>query len=106
MAVFLRNDQVPHDLLYEALCYGAAEPAPAMKIVDVMMCKVRKKLRPFGIDFETIHGRGGSLRPQAKALVFRIMKAESEATGRPMSEFVQIDFGLNPWFPPKCGRLG
>ena len=35
---------------------GADEPA--IKIIDVFLCKIRKKLAPFGISIETVWGRG------------------------------------------------
>lgn len=35
--------------------------APEIKIVDVYICKMRKKLEPFGIVIETVWGRGYNL---------------------------------------------
>lgn len=40
---------------------------PDQKIIDVMVCKVRKKLQPLGVKIETIHGRGWRLVPQEEA---------------------------------------
>lgn len=31
---------------------------PDIKIVDVFVCKMRKKLRPYGITIDTVWGRG------------------------------------------------
>lgn len=39
------------------------EPDTELKIVDVIACKVRKKLLPFGVTFETVWGRGYRLSP-------------------------------------------
>lgn len=38
-----------------------------IKIVDVVACKVRKKLKPHGIVFETVWGRGYRLSPEVRA---------------------------------------
>ncbi|MBX5015928.1 helix-turn-helix domain-containing protein [Rhizobium lentis] len=39
---------------------------PEMKIVDVFVCKMRRKLKPFGVRIETIWGQGYRLaRPGA-----------------------------------------
>lgn len=38
--------------------YGDKPDAAMEKIVDVYICKIRKKLKPFGIDIQTVWGRG------------------------------------------------
>ncbi|MGV6876658.1 helix-turn-helix domain-containing protein [Pseudochelatococcus sp. B33] len=39
--------------------YGTRpDDAPEIKIVDVIVCHIRKKLKPFGIEIRTIWGRG------------------------------------------------
>lgn len=37
---------------------------PEMKICDVFICKLRKKLKPFGITIHTSWGRGWTLDPR------------------------------------------
>lgn len=39
---------------------------PEEKIVDVYVCKVRAKLRPFGLNVETVWGRGYRLSPETR----------------------------------------
>jgi two-component system cell cycle response regulator CtrA len=51
--------------LYEDVCRDRAEP----KIVDVFACKLRAKLKKFGIEIATVWGVGYAMSPQAKALV-------------------------------------
>lgn len=41
--------------------------ATEIKIVDVMVCKLRKKLAPFGVDIETVWGFGYQIAPQSSA---------------------------------------
>lgn len=38
---------------------------PEMKIIDVFVCKMRKKLRPFGVKILTVWGQGYSLADRA-----------------------------------------
>lgn len=44
---------------------GADEVAEP-KIVDVFVCKMRRKLRPFGVEVQTIWGQGYALPPQVR----------------------------------------
>lgn len=46
-----------HEALYAFDPDGGAEP----KIVDVLICKLRKKLTPLGVDITTSWGRGYAL---------------------------------------------
>lgn len=39
---------------------------PELKIVDVFICKMRRKLQPFGITIDTVWGRGYALPKSAK----------------------------------------
>jgi DNA-binding response OmpR family regulator len=38
--------------------YWQADEEPEIKIIDVWVCKLRKKLRPLGVNIETVWGRG------------------------------------------------
>lgn len=42
---------------------GEVEP----KIVDVFVCKIRKKLKPFGVEIRTVWGQGYALDPATRA---------------------------------------
>ncbi|YBV98388.1 helix-turn-helix domain-containing protein [Phyllobacteriaceae bacterium JZ32] len=45
-----------------AALYWADDEEPLIKIIDVFICKLRKKLRPLDIKIETIWGRGYRLQ--------------------------------------------
>lgn len=45
---------------------------PEIKIVDVFICKLRKKLKPFGIEVETVWGQGYHLPPESRAILRRM----------------------------------
>lgn len=49
--------------LMVALYSDRADDGPDQKIVDVFICKLRKKLRPFGVGIATIWGQGYALSP-------------------------------------------
>jgi len=51
--------------LYRDVARDEAQP----KIVDVFVCKIRRKLRPHGVKIETLWGRGYYLAPDVKAAV-------------------------------------
>lgn len=53
-------DGRPHskDSIFNAVWFDRMLDPPEMKIVDVMICKVRKKLFAYGVEIETIWGSG------------------------------------------------
>uniref|UniRef100_UPI00333BC414 helix-turn-helix domain-containing protein n=1 Tax=Mesorhizobium sp. M0050 TaxID=2956861 RepID=UPI00333BC414 len=48
--------------IMQAIYSAGADDEPEPKIVDVFVCKIRKKLKPFGVQIETVWGQGYSLR--------------------------------------------
>jgi two-component system cell cycle response regulator CtrA len=53
--------------------FGKDEAEP--KIVDVFICKLRKKVRPFGIEVETVWGQGYRMSAESKAIVQQMRAA-------------------------------
>lgn len=45
-----------------------------IKIVDVFVCKMRKKLKPFEIDIETVWGQGYRMPAQSKAIAAALLE--------------------------------
>ncbi|MDV2986153.1 UNVERIFIED_CONTAM: helix-turn-helix domain-containing protein [Methylobacteriaceae bacterium AG10] len=58
---------------------ASEEEVPAPKIADVFICKLRKKLRPFGVEIKTVWGRGYSLSAEVRALYRRRHLSERSA---------------------------
>jgi two-component system cell cycle response regulator CtrA len=56
------RDVVTKEAMYQAM-YAMHDDGslPDLKMVDVWVCKLRKKLKPFGIQILTVWGRGYSL---------------------------------------------
>lgn len=53
--------------------------APEIKIIDVFVCKARKKLARFGIEIETLWGQGYRLSPEMKAKAVALIEQRSAA---------------------------
>lgn len=60
-------------------CEPGVEDEPEIKIVDVFVCKLRKKLKPYGIEIETLWGQGYRMTPESKAIAAPLLqKSEAE----------------------------
>ncbi len=55
------------DAMLTALYSDRAGDEPEPRIVDVYLCKMRKKLRTFGVEIRTLWGRGYCLDPAVRA---------------------------------------
>lgn len=67
IGVLLERELVTKDTAMAALYRDRGESEPEVKIVDVFICKARKKLRPFGIQIDTRWGVGYSMSAASKA---------------------------------------
>lgn len=65
------------DLL--ACASGKGTRAPKMKIVDVYICKIRKKVERFDIVIETLHGRGYKIGPDSMAQIAAVQAGTHRA---------------------------
>lgn len=61
-------DGIPHskEAIFSSIYFDSMYDPPEMKIVDVLICKVRKKLFPFSVKVETIWGSGYRLVDHAR----------------------------------------
>ncbi len=62
------------EMIY-AYIYGPDSPVH-QKILDVFLCKIRRKLMPFQVRIETSWGRGFFMTPETKAQVRRMLAEE------------------------------
>lgn len=53
-------------LMYQ---FSSADEVPDIKIIDVFVCKLRKKLKPFGIIINTVWGQGYQLEDASRTLL-------------------------------------
>lgn len=69
----LASKETIHFALYGSIGDEGADP----KIVDVLICKARPKLAPFGIEIETQWGRGYRLSPDARKVIAASLGAKA-----------------------------
>ena len=73
LGLLMRRHRVTKDQMMTMLYADRPDEEPDSKILDVMICKMRKKLSPHGVEIRTIHGAGYELpstsREKIKALM-------------------------------------
>ncbi|MFT8775953.1 MAG: response regulator transcription factor [Gluconacetobacter liquefaciens] len=93
----LRKTQVlSKETVLDSLYAGESEPYG--KVIDVMICKIRKKMRNFGIDepFTTLWGIGYRLNEVAFAPLGARANAVESRTGQPAKEScIPVMSGIN-----------
>jgi two-component system cell cycle response regulator CtrA len=59
-AMLAKREQISskEQLMFSLYSGRATDEEPEPKIVDVMVCKIRRKIAPFGLTIETAWGRG------------------------------------------------
>lgn len=73
--ILLKREMVTKQQAMDALYGDRPEADEAeIKIVDVFVCKLRKKLKPFDIQVETIWGRGYRMPQKAKSVAAGLMQ--------------------------------
>lgn len=81
--VLLRRPEVTKGTLHSAIERDNNTEEPSqIKIVDVFICKLRKKL-PEAIVIKTIWGRGYFITPEGKAEAFKLLGMKNEEFGAP-----------------------
>jgi two-component system cell cycle response regulator CtrA len=58
------------------MVYRGGDEEPEIKIVDVFVCKIRKKLKPFGVAIDTVWALGYRLTPENKKKVAEYLATE------------------------------
>lgn len=77
-ALLKRQNTLDKESLY-VLMYGDRLDAPDIKILDVLVCKLRRKLWVYEIQIETIWGRGFFMNPVEKAKVSALYSVHEQA---------------------------
>jgi two-component system cell cycle response regulator CtrA len=82
-ALLSRDQWTKEALLASIYLEHAEQDIPDIKIIDVSICKLRAKLKPFGLDIETFWGRGYRMTPATRAratiLIDRALNDEAAA---------------------------
>jgi two-component system cell cycle response regulator CtrA len=78
LALLMARSLVTKDAMLAALYHNSGKEEAESKIADVFICKLRKKLKPFGIQIVTRWGNGWEM-PVASKQVVRGLMPESLA---------------------------
>ncbi len=62
------REQATKQSIMLAMYSDRIDVEPEIKIVDVFVCKLRKKLKPFGIEIQTVWGAGYALKNREQFL--------------------------------------
>jgi DNA-binding response OmpR family regulator len=73
LGILLRRQVMTHAQLFEAIWGGDSERN--LKIVEVVVCKLRAKLRPHGIAIRNEYGVGYFIPPDSKATARALIAA-------------------------------
>lgn len=72
--ILLKRELVTKEAAMAALYGDRPNGEVEIKIVDVFVCKARKKLKPFGIEIETVWGRGYRMPQTSKAIAAALLE--------------------------------
>ena len=73
LGLLMRRHRVTKDQMMTMLYADRPDEEPDSKILDVMICKMRKKLSPHGVEIRTIHGAGYELPPTSREKIKALM---------------------------------
>lgn len=76
--LLLENPLMSKDLAMSAM-YLHKQDEAEIKIVDVYICKLRKKLKPYKIDVQTQWGQGWFITPEHKAVARKLFADQARA---------------------------
>ncbi|TPN44433.1 winged helix family transcriptional regulator [Mesorhizobium sp. B1-1-4] len=65
-AFLTTRDVATKAAIMQAIYSPGVDDEPEPKIVDVFVCKMRKKLKPFGVSIETVWGQGYALQRRSE----------------------------------------
>ena len=66
MGVLVGRERASKEAIMAALYLDRSADAAEPKIVDVYICKIRRKVRPFGVEIVTLWGEGFALADRQK----------------------------------------
>lgn len=66
LGALMRREMQSKESLWLALYGMRPDDGPEIKIIDVFICKMRKKLTRFGITIDTLWGQGYRLKPEMR----------------------------------------
>ena len=80
MGVLLSRPEASKDQIMTALYRDTHRDEAEIKIVDVFVCKVRRKLKPFGVAIRTIWGVGYAIDEPQRGLLKKALAQDAESS--------------------------
>lgn len=74
LGVLLNSRLLSKDLALHALVDPGSDDYPEEKILDVYICKLRKRLKPHGIEIRTFWAEGYHLAPAERAKIEAVLE--------------------------------
>lgn len=69
LAALISRERCSKEFLFAATSRPGEEKDTEIKIIDVWVCKIRRKLTPFGIEIKTLWGHGYMIEPATRELL-------------------------------------
>lgn len=76
LAILLHRPQLSRDQLHLALAYDRPEYQFGERYGDTLICKLRRKLRPYGIEIQTYYGKGFGMKAAMRAKAEAILRQQ------------------------------
>lgn len=77
LKALLSREQWTRESLLASMYLDANErDIPDIRITDVIVCRLRRKLKRFGIDIETLYGKGFRIAPAIRAHAAKLIDEE------------------------------
>jgi DNA-binding winged helix-turn-helix (wHTH) protein len=73
LGLLMRRQRATKEQMMTVLYADRPDEEPGSKILDVMICKMRKKLSPHGVEIRTLHGAGYELTPTSREKIKALM---------------------------------
>jgi two-component system cell cycle response regulator CtrA len=78
LGTLLRRERLSKEQIMTVM-YSDRISVPDIRILDVYVCRLRKKLKPFEIEIRTMWGIGYALPPASKAIIKQFLTPEPVA---------------------------
>jgi two-component system cell cycle response regulator CtrA len=75
--VLMAREMMTVEMAMAALYHNLGKDPAEKKIVDVFICKIRKKIKPFGVEIKTVWGRGYLIDSSHKRAVNTLLRQEA-----------------------------
>jgi two-component system cell cycle response regulator CtrA len=77
----MNNRSPRRETFMTALFSDRIDEPPDVKIIDVWICKMRRKLQPFGIEIKTCRGVGYEMTEASKVIARQLLPDTSPLDG-------------------------